>query len=208
MPTRVLIVEDEADMAFALKTSFENRRGFAVTGVYPDIARARQATKEADLAIVDIKLPDGSGLDLLPLLRLKFPDIKILIHTAIEDGSVLLTAMSRGASGYVLKGAPLEQMFDHVQVVAKGGFTFSAPIANVLLGLHKKKPEADILTGREVEVVRNLALGFTSVEIAKTMQLSAATVRKHLENIYRKLDVNSRSGAILFGIESGILRKP
>lgn len=208
MPTRVLIVEDEADMAFALKTSFENRRGFVVTGVYPNIARTRQAAKEADIAIVDIKLPDGSGIELLPVLREKFPRIRILIHTAIEDGSVLLKAMSHGASGYVLKGAPLEQIADHVQVVLQGGFTFSATIANTLLGLHKKKPEADILTGREVEVVRNLALGFTSGEIARAMELSAATVRKHLENIYRKLDVNSRSGAILFGIESGILRKP
>lgn len=208
MPTRVLIVEDEADMAFGLKTSFENRRGFVVTGVYPNIARTRQAAKEADIAIVDIKLPDGSGIELLPVLREKFPRIRILIHTAIEDGSVLLKAMSHGASGYVLKGAPLEQIVDHVQVVLQGGFTFSATIANTLLGLHKKKPEADILTGREVEVVRNLALGFTSGEIARAMELSAATVRKHLENIYRKLDVNSRSGAILFGIESGILRKP
>lgn len=208
MPTRVLIVEDEAEMAFALKTSFENRRGFAVVGVYPTIARARNATREADVAIVDIRLPDGSGIELLPVLREKFPRIKFLIHTAIEDGAVLLHAMSHGASGYVLKGAPLEEIFDHVQVVVKGGFTFSAAIASTLLGLHKKKPEADILTGREVEVVRNLALGFTSGEIAKAMALSAATVRKHLENIYRKLDVNSRSGAILFGIESGILRKP
>lgn len=208
MPIRVLIVEDEAEMAFALRTNFENRRGFSVAGVYPNIARTRQSAKEADIAIIDIKLPDGLGTELLPFLREKFPQMKMLIHTAIEDGAELLNAMSRGASGYLLKGTPMEQMFDHVQVIMNGGFTFSAPVASVLLGLHKKKPEADILTDREIEVVRNLALGFTSGEIARAMQLSAATVRKHLENIYRKLDVNSRSGAILFGIESGILRKP
>lgn len=203
-----MIVEDEPEMAFALKTNFENRRGFIVTGVYPNMARLKKNAAEADVAIVDIKLPDGSGIELIPFLREKFPRLKVLMHTAVEDGPVLLSAMSQGASGYLLKGTPLEQMFDHVHVIAQGGFTFSPTIAANLLGLHKKKPEAEILTEREVAVLRNLALGFTASEIAKAMGNTSSTVRKHLENIYRKLDVKSRSGAILFGIETGLLRKP
>ena len=208
MAIRTLIVEDEAEVAFALRTIFENRRGFVVSGVYHSLSKTLQAAKEADVAIVDIKLPDGSGADLIPVLREKFPQMKILVYTATEDNSMLLSTIAQGASGYLLKGMPIEDLFDNIKVVASGGFTLSKAMAVEILGLHKKSPEADILSGRETDVLRHLALGFTSGEIADALQLSAATVRKHLENIYRKLQVKSRSGAILFAIKSGIIRKP
>jgi DNA-binding NarL/FixJ family response regulator len=205
---RVMIVEDHPETAYTLRQIFEEDRDFTLTGVYPDVRRTSAAVNEADVAIVDIKLPDGSGIDLIAVLRKRLPHIKILMYTAIEEGPTLLKAMGLGASGYLLKGTPASQIPDHVRVAAQGGVTFSPKIAEVLLGLSRKRPEAEILTERETDVLRQLALGFTSGEIAGKLEVSAATVRKHLENIYRKLDVKSRSGAILFGIESGILRRP
>ncbi len=205
---RILIVEDDRETAYALRQIFEENREFSFVAVFPDIRRAEANNLEADAAIVDIKLPDGSGIDLIPVLKQKFPQMKILMYTAIEDGATLLKAMGFGAGGYILKGTPPDQIPDHIKVLMQGGITFSPSVAQSLLGLHQKRPEAEILTERERDVLRNLALGFTSTEIANKLVLSSATVRKHLENIYRKLDVKSRSGAILFGIESGILRRP
>lgn len=205
---RILIVEDNPETAYALRQIFEEDRNFTLAGVFQNIRKATEGAKEADVALVDIKLPDGSGLDLIPVLKERFPKIKILMYTAVEDGAAMLAAMGRGASGYILKGVAAAKIPAHAQAVAEGGIIFSQVVAETLLGLTAKRQETEILTSRETDVLRHLALGFTSTEIGKSLTLSSATVRKHLENIYRKLDVKSRSGAILFGIESGILRKP
>lgn len=204
---RIIIVEDKPDIAAALRGVFSTGIDFSVTGVFRDLKTARAAFEDADIAILDILLPDGSGIQLIPVLREKAPGLKILMYTVVEDAELMLSALSRGANGYLLKDTPPAQMLDYVRVIANGGVILSPAIAASILGLQKKKPEADVLTPRETEVLRNLTLGLTASEISRVMDCAPATIKKHLENIYRKIDVNSKSGAILFGIKSGILRK-
>lgn len=204
---RVVIVEDKADIAEMLCDFFSQAGDFKVSRVFGDLNTARAAFDDADVAILDLLLPDGSGIDLIPILLEKSPGIKILMYTVVEDTELMLTAMAQGAHGYLLKETPPAKMLDFVRAIIQGGVILSPAIAETLLGLQRRKPGANILTPRETEVLRNLTLGLTANEISKAMDCAPATIKKHLENIYRKINVNSKSGAILFGIESGILRK-
>ncbi|MBX3723304.1 MAG: response regulator transcription factor [Turneriella sp.] len=204
---RVVIVEDKADIAEMLCGFFSDAGDFMVSRVFGNLTTARSGFDNADVAILDLLLPDGSGIDLIPVLQERSPGIKILMYTVVEDTELMLNAMTQGAHGYLLKETPPAKMLDFVRAILQGGVILSPAIAETLLGLQKKKPGANILTPRETEVLRNLTLGLTANEISRAMDCAPTTIKKHLENIYRKINVNSKSGAILFGIESGILRK-
>ena len=146
---------------------------------------------EADVLLLDIQLPDGSGVDLCPQVKQKYPHIQILGLSNIDDRNVILRMINGGASGYVLKSAPMEEIEKAIVHIFEGG---------VYLGSHAQKSlvtssasvdeEIPPVTRREKEVLRYLAQGLSSVEIAEKMFVCPLTVDSHRRNMLQKFIVN------------------
>lgn len=156
------------------------------------------------LAIVDLNLPDGSGIEVIAAVARLAPQAPVLVITAVEQPDIALAAIRAGASGYLVKAALDADLVRTVEQVLAGGSPITPAIARSLLQEFRQQPERapaqalpdaalDRITARETEVLRLLARGYSNKEIARQLELSAGTVDTHVRNIYRKLSVNSRA---------------
>lgn len=165
-------------------------------------AIAQLAHTNPDAMVVDLNLPDGSGLDLIRWARKSSKEIAIVMLTMSDSESDLIAAMNAGASGYVKKSAPLEELISVLKraLIAPSSFT-----ASEIVSALKTLSVAEILTQREVEVLRVLARVGSTRELAAQLHIAESTFKTHVGSIYRKLEVPSRLAAIRVGIESGII---
>lgn len=145
--------------------------------------------------LLDLGLPGMSGLEMLPLVRQRLPDAEIVIQTAFDDADRIYQALCGGASGYVLKNTNLDQIKAALLEVMRGGAFFSRSVARRVL--HHFKPSAAaqpaLLSEREHQVLLGIVDGLADKQIAARLDVATVTVRTHVRNIYRKLQVNSRS---------------
>ena len=163
---------------------------------------AQLAHTNPDAIVVDLNLPDGSGLDLIRWARKNSKEIAIVMLTMSDSESDLIAAMSAGASGFVKKSAPLAELISVLKraLLAPNSFT-----ASDIVSALKTTSAAKLLTQREVEVLRAIAGVGDIRELAKRLYISESTFKTHLTSIYRKLEVSNRLAAIRVGIESGII---
>jgi DNA-binding NarL/FixJ family response regulator len=147
------------------------------------------------LILLDIHLPGLSGLDTLPRLRQLVPQAEVVMQTVYDDPDNIFEALRRGASGYLLKSTPLAQLKAGLLEVAQGGAPMSRAVARKVLAHFKPSPLTlpEVLTAREREVVQGLVDGQGEKQVAQRLGLSMQTVHAHVKNIYRKLQVGSRS---------------
>lgn len=170
-----------------------------------------QSETRADLFIVDIDFPDGSGLNLIRPLTAKNPSAKIIVYTAYEEENLLLKAIEQGADGFLVKGRDSSRLPEELRSLVSGGFPLTAALARkILLDYSQKaepqeKVEEAILTVRETEILQFIALGLPVKEVAEELELSYHTVRRHVESIYRKLQAKNRVQAIRIARRQGIL---
>ncbi|HQF42759.1 MAG TPA: response regulator transcription factor [Ignavibacteriaceae bacterium] len=157
-----------------------------------------------DVILMDIEMPVMNGIAATAQISEKFPDIKIIMLTVFDDEDKIFKAIKSGASGYLLKDESVEKIVDGIDSVLNGGAPMSAAIASKTLKLLKQssniiteKPTEDFnLSNREVEVLDLLKEGFDYNQIAEKLFISPFTVRKHIENIYKKLQVNNKMQAV------------
>lgn len=157
-----------------------------------------------DVILMDIEMPVMNGIAATAQISEKFPDIKIIMLTVFDDEDKIFKAIKSGASGYLLKDESVEKIVDGIDSVLNGGAPMSAAIASKTLKLLKQssdiiteKPTDDFnLSKREVEVLELLKEGFDYNQIADKLFISPFTVRKHIENIYKKLQVNNKMQAV------------
>lgn len=153
-----------------------------------------------DIAIVDIGLPDMKGDELIKQLRLYWPNCQFLVCSVHDEDDTVFNAICSGATGYILKSATRDEFLQSIVDLHQGGSPMSFQIARKVLDFlrHKKQPttEAEKLTPRELQIVEILSKGLRYKEIAAELDLSQETVRKHINNIYRKLQVQSRTDAL------------
>jgi len=198
---RVVLVDDHEAMRVGLEDLLE-RRGIETIGTAATIADAEEAFRSLvpDVAVIDLHLPDGSGLQLVRKLSAERPEVGVLIYTAAEDVGVLADALESGAQGFVLKLGGIEQLIDALRRVA-GGERYVDPAIRALLDA-----EADgkplLLTKRERQVFDLLAQGLTGEEIATRLTISAETVRTHIRNATDKLHAHTRTGAVVEALKS------
>jgi len=204
---RICLVEDERLLREALRWAFHRETGFEVTGAHESAEMALRVVKwkQVDVLITDLELPGMNGADLVFRLSREFPDLKILVLTSSEDRPTVLSAIRRGACGYLVKGRPVSEIVDAVRDLAAGGAPMSPQVARMLLeelrvgspfppgGETSVKP---VLTGRETEIVRWIALGHTRQQIGDTLCISPATVHSHIKNIYAKLRAHNKTEAM------------
>lgn len=190
----------------------------ALVAVFPDIilycagnlaeARAWLGSHTApDLALIDLGLPDGSGIELIAELNRTAPQTLCVVASIYDDNAHLFPALRAGAQGYLLKDQPLAQIVELLKGIAEGRPPLSPAIARKLLSHFQPAPQLqhEQLTKRETEVLRHIAKGMTLPETARLLGISSNTVSGYVKSIYRKLNVSSRAEATLSARNLGLV---
>jgi DNA-binding NarL/FixJ family response regulator len=208
---RVLVVDDHPLYREGLAMAFETMENVEVVGQAADGATAVQlaASLAPDVVIMDLHLPGMSGVEATRLLLADRPDTGVLVLTMLEGDSSLFAAMRAGARGYVLKGADRGEIERALRTVAAGEVVFSSGVAASVTawfrtsGAGAQEPFPQ-LTEREREVLDLVARGLTNAEIAARLVVSDKTVRNHVSNVFAKLHVTNRSGAVARARDAGL----
>jgi len=199
----VLVIDDHQVVREGLRSAL-TKSNFEVIGeaASKNEGLAQIAHKSPDVIIVDLNLPDGSGLELVAWARSISRTIGIVVLTLNGDDQFLLAALRAGASAYVLKSAPVTDVIAAVSHAHHSPTTFSS---NGLGPALARESEGYGLTSREIQVLTLLPSGRTSALIAHELFISEATIKTHLSNIYRKLGVMSRTEAVAVAMRDGLL---
>ncbi|MGA3008070.1 MAG: response regulator transcription factor [Opitutaceae bacterium] len=203
MPITIAIVEDNTAVCASLKeviTETDNYRCVCVCQTGTEAIKTIPAHKP-DVVIMDIELPDFSGIECTARLKRLFPEMQILIFTVYKNHKQIFRALEAGASGYILKRNTPGEIMQAIADVKAGGAPMSAEIARLVVQSFRKplmtNPSMQDLTQRETEIIGLLAQGYVSKEIADKTGISYETVRSHLQHIYEKLHVRTRTEAVL-----------
>ena len=204
MPISVAIVEDNAEICEMLTRTVERASSLRFMESFSSGEEALEKLPQLrpDVVIMDIQLPGMSGVECTMQLKARVPDIQVLVFTVFGDSDLVFKALEAGASGYLLKRTPRQEIVEAVKDVWFGGAPMSGEIARKVVDSFRKPPKAkdadlEDLTPREEEVLALLAKGYITKEIADQLGISFDTVRFHLKHIYRKLHVRSRSEALI-----------
>ncbi len=202
----LLLVDDHPVVRNGLRGMFESVPGFTVLAEASNgvEAVALAAELDPDVILMDLRMPGGSGLEAIAELQRRRARAKVLVLTTWDTDTDTVPAIEAGATGYLLKDAPPEELFLGVREAAAGRAVLSPAVASRLVSA-VQTPAASPLAAREREVLALVAKGTSNREIARELFISEATVKTHLSHIFTKLDVNDRAAAVAKGYEQGIL---
>lgn len=206
-PITIVIVEDNPRTVEYLQQMLESTATFCTGAIYTSVEKALTHELKADeLWLIDLRLPGLSGIELITRLRGRSADVRLCCFTAVEEAQVITEAIIAGADGYIIKDASPHLLLLELETVARGGTTLTPRVAQkIFQQLSAVKNSASPLAGMESRVLQRMANGYTYTQIADELQMAPGTARKHIENIYRKLRVHSKSEAIRKSRESGWL---
>ena len=206
---KVAVAEDNSLLAKSIEEKlgfFPDQIRYKFRGINgKDLVGKLEQDSNVDVILMDIQMPEMNGIDATKIVTQRFPHIRIIMLTVLDDENHIFKAIQAGANGYILKDEPPKRLLEGIQEILKGGAPMSAGIALKALKLLRnpmENPEefdqqekAD-LTSREIDVLEQLCKGFEYKQIADFLNISPATVRKHIENIYQKLQVHNKVEAI------------
>jgi len=200
---RVFSVDDHPLLREGIATLVNNQPDMVLIGEAATGAEAIQHFKQhmPDVTLLDLRLPDMSGIDVLIAIRSEFPEARIVMLTTFEGDVEVQRALQAGARGYLLKNMPPVELLDVIRQVHEGKKRIPAEIASQLL----EHMSDEGLTGREVEVLREVADGNRNREIAERLFISEETVKVHIKHIMEKLGANDRTQAVAIGVRRGII---
>lgn len=204
---RVLIVDDHPVVRDGLHGIFAQEAGFEVVG---EARNGREAVDRAvafrpDVILMDLRMPEMSGVSAIAELAERKVESRVLVLTTFDSDSDVLPAIEAGATGFLLKDAPREELLRAVRAAARGEAVLSPSVGARLLD-QVRDPGREAVSQRELEVLQLVAAGSTNREVAARLFISEATVKSHLLHIYAKLGVNDRAGAVGTAFERGLLR--
>ncbi len=206
-PIRVLIVDDHPVVRDGLRGMFSGEPGFEVAGEAADggEAVALAQSLQPDVILMDLHMPNVDGVSAIRQLAEQGSEARVLVLTTYDQDSYVLPAIEAGATGYLLKDAPGEELLRAVRAVAQGETILSPSVAGRLVD-QVRNPQQDALSQRELEILALVAAGTTNREIARELFISEATVKTHLLHIYEKLEVPDRAAAVAEAFKRGLLR--
>ena len=202
----VIIVEDDSEIRESLKILIDSTPGYESIASFEDAESALKwlDNEIPDVVLMDIGLPGISGIDAIKKIKLKYTSLDVLVLTIHENDEYVFDALCAGATGYLTKDIPPSKILDGIKEVYEGGAPMSSQIARMVIGSFKLKPAPE-LTDRESEVLTHLCDGASYKMIADNLFISEETVRKHIKNIYKKLEVHSKSEAVAKAIRDRLV---
>lgn len=209
-PRRIGVLEDSGPVRDHFLHIIDEAEDLMLCGVATCLGETSALlAAQPDLVLTDLGLPDGSGLDFIPVL--KATGARSLVITAFGDRETVLAALSAGADGYLLKDSPTQAVLDGIRVTLDGGAPISAAAAVFLLERFREPvavatPATERLTPRETELLTLFSRGCSYKSAARELGISPLTVGDHVKAIYRKLEVNSRGEAVFAAVQRGQLR--
>ena len=208
---RVAIIEDHSMVADALAAALGSVEDIEIVSTLTqpdDIERWIERPSMVDAVLLDLRLADGfDGLTLVPALRRRLPDVKIVVLSAWSDSQSTRDALDAGCDGYLLKEQNITDLVNGLHAVVRDEPAFAPRVTRQFLDLVSQRGNnAQLLTKTENEVLQHLAKGLTSAQIAAEMYLSVNTVRNHAQHILKKMDVRSRGAAVAAAARAGIVR--
>jgi DNA-binding NarL/FixJ family response regulator len=218
-PLAIVLVEDDAAFQDAFRAAVGAASDLSVIGVAATVAQARVLLQgpAADVLVVDLGLPDGSGIDVIREAHALWPDCAIMVSTTFADERHVIASIEAGASGYLLKDSALPAIPEDIRVLHGGGSPISPRIARQVLmrfrpdekpvgeGAAAEKAAAPSLSEREQETLQLITRGFSFDEIAELMNVSRNTVLTFVRRIYTKLEVRSKTEAVFEARAHGLL---
>jgi DNA-binding NarL/FixJ family response regulator len=194
---RLLVVDDHPIVRNGLRGVFSGDPEFEVAGEAADgqEAVALAAVLDVDVVLMDLRMPRMSGVEAIDALRKAGESARVLVLTTYDTDRDVLPAIEAGATGYLLKDAPREELLRAVRAAFRGEPVLSPAVAGRLMGT-VRKPASDALSQRELDVLRLVANGATNREVARRLFISEATVKTHLLHLYEKLGVRDRASAV------------
>lgn len=211
MTISILLVEDHKIVREGTRQLLEQSADLKVVGEASDGLEAVRLAAEIqpDVIVMDVRLPHLSGIDATRAITTRFPKIKVLILSAYDIDSYVFPLLEAGASGYLLKTSSGAELTEAIRLVYSGQITLSSSVSAKIVGRLGGRKEYQTnnmqegLTEREMVVLRAAAQGYTNKVIAEKLGISSQTVQVHLRNIFGKLDVSSRSEAVVRAIQNG-----
>ncbi|MBN79243.1 MAG: DNA-binding response regulator [Planctomycetaceae bacterium] len=210
MAIRVLVADDHEVVRCGLRS--------LVTGTEIEVVAEASSGEQAlrlitehkiDVLILDIRMPDGDGLNTLGRVKLDYPEIPVLLLSTYDNPTYIARAVALGAAGYLLKGRDREHLLEAIRKAAAGQDVWTRDeLRRVTGALATPRLNADVevpLTQRESEVLRQLALGLTNKEIAQALSISYETVKEHVQHILRKVGVSDRTQVAVWAVRKGLV---
>ncbi|MEN3307998.1 MAG: hypothetical protein V7603_4200 [Micromonosporaceae bacterium] len=211
---RVLLVDDQELIRAGLRGILRTRFGFEIAGECADgrDVTAAVARLRPDVVLMDARMPVVDGVAATAALRRLADAPPVLVLTTFDDDEILAGALRAGASGFLLKGVPVEDLQRAVRTVAEGGAWLDPAVTGRVLSTYRGRPAspgpdtaADVLTAREREVLALIGQGMTNTEIAAALVLGEGTVKTHVNHIFTKLRLRDRAAAIVFAFDHGLV---
>ena len=214
----VAMVEDHQILVDSLSLMLRYEPDIEFIGSAGSLEQGRNLIKETepDVLLLDVGLPDGSGLDLIPEVNQSCPDSNIVVLTSLTDETTLMRVVDSGISGFVSKDSQLSDLLITIRKAADGEIVMpTSLLVGLLMRMPRDKAAAyqddkgwERLTVREQEVLERLASGKSGDEIAEELHIAPLTVRTHIRNLMSKMGVHSRLEAVTFGLKNGLIEPP
>jgi DNA-binding NarL/FixJ family response regulator len=212
---KVVFADDHGIVRDGLRALFKSDPEFVIVGEATDGQEAVKLVEKhrPNVAVLDISMPNLNGIEATAIIKKNYPDTKVLILTIHDSEEYIQEMIMAGADGYVVKNAEKREIFDGVRTVASGQTFFSPSVSKVLLESIVRKTRnketlslnPDRLTKRETEILRLIADGMTSKQIAEKLSLSVTTVTSHRSNIMKKLGIHETVGLIKYAIQKNLV---
>jgi DNA-binding NarL/FixJ family response regulator len=207
MSIRIVIADDHPIFRAGLQGLLSAQEDFQVVG---EAANGREAVSVVrhtmpDVLLVDLQMPELDGVHAIREIKSAAPGTRILVLTTYDSDGDILRSVEAGATGYLLKDTPREELFKAIRATARGESVLSPVVASKLVG-RARGPVVKSLSAREIEVLTLVARGVSNKIIGKDLRISEATVKTHLLHIFAQLGVDDRTAAVTAAMEKGVLR--
>jgi DNA-binding NarL/FixJ family response regulator len=200
MPIKIFIYDDSKQRRESLQTLLSLNENLLYVGEAPNCKNVLQEMKDCmpEVVLMDINMPEVDGLAGLRLIKINFPEIKVLMQTAFDDSDKIFTSITNGASGYILKSDKPQRLLQAIEEVYEGGASMNPGIAQKVLEYFMPSKEKSPLSPKENEVLALLADGASYKMVADKLGVSYSTINSHTKHIYEKLHIQSLGEAIAY----------
>ncbi|WP_439020636.1 response regulator [Bacillus thuringiensis] len=208
---KILVVDDHAFLRDAIRSILEDESDMKVVGEASSGDEVLGKVEECgpDCILMDINLPGKNGIEATELVKKKYPNCRVLVFTMYEHDEYLMDALQAGADGYLLKDSSSEQVVAAIRMLYQGDSVIHPRMTKKLITYHQQKMKVESneneLTEREKEILFELVKGLSNKEIAEVLYISDKTVKIHINKIFKKLNVKSRSQAVIYAVRNQLV---